>query len=34
VFDNVDVYALLAQVTGVRPEKTDGSLKVVRKALR
>lgn len=34
VFDNVDVYALLAQVTGVRPERTDASLKVVRKALR
>ncbi|MCY1647271.1 ectonucleotide pyrophosphatase/phosphodiesterase [Caulobacter sp. SL161] len=34
VFDNVDVYALLAKVTGVRPEKTDGSLKVVREALR
>ena len=34
VFDNVDVYALLAKVTGVRPEKTDGSLKVVRQALR
>lgn len=34
VFDNVDVYALLAKVTGLRPEKTDASLKVVRNALR
>jgi predicted AlkP superfamily pyrophosphatase or phosphodiesterase len=34
VFDNVDVYALLAKVTDVRPEKTDGSLKVVGQALR
>ena len=34
VFDNVDVYRLLAKVTGVRPEKVDGSLKVVGKALR
>lgn len=34
VFDNVDVYALLAKVTGVRPEKTDGSLKLVGQALR
>jgi predicted AlkP superfamily pyrophosphatase or phosphodiesterase len=34
VFDNVDVYALLAKLTGVRPEKTDASLKVVRAALR
>ena len=34
VFDNVDVYALLARLTGVRPEKTDGSLKVVGAALR
>ncbi|ATC32212.1 alkaline phosphatase family protein [Caulobacter vibrioides] len=34
VFDNVDIYALLAKVTDVRPEKTDGSLKIVGKALR
>lgn len=34
VFDNVDVYPLLARITGVRPEKGDGSLKVVGQALR
>lgn len=34
VFDNVDVYPLLARVTGVKPEKGDGSLKVVGQALR
>lgn len=34
VFDNVDVYSLLAKVTGVKPEKGDGSLKVVGQALR
>lgn len=34
VFDNVDVYSLLARVTGVKPEKVDGSLKVVGRALR
>jgi predicted AlkP superfamily pyrophosphatase or phosphodiesterase len=34
VFDNVDVYPLLAKITGVTPEKGDGSLKVVSKALR
>lgn len=34
VFDNVDIYALLAKVTDVRPEKTDGSLKIVGQALR
>ena len=34
VFDNVDVYPLLAKVTGVKPEKGDGSLKVVGQALR
>lgn len=33
-FDNVDVYPLLAKLTGVRPERVDGSLKVVGKALR
>lgn len=33
-FDNVDVYLLLAKVTGVRPETGDGSLKVVGMALR
>jgi predicted AlkP superfamily pyrophosphatase or phosphodiesterase len=34
VFDNVDVYPLLARISGVRPEKGDGNLKVVRQALR
>jgi predicted AlkP superfamily pyrophosphatase or phosphodiesterase len=34
VFDNVDVYPLLAKITGVRPEVGDGSLKVVGQALR
>ena len=34
MFDNVDVYPLLAKVTGVSPERTDGSLRVVGKALR
>lgn len=34
VFDNVDVYPLLARLTGVKPEKGDGSLKVVGQALR
>jgi predicted AlkP superfamily pyrophosphatase or phosphodiesterase len=34
VFDNVDVYPLLAKITGVKPEKGDGSLKVVGMALR
>lgn len=34
VFDNVDVYRLLAKVTGVRPEKVDGSLKILGRALR
>ncbi|WP_425999879.1 ectonucleotide pyrophosphatase/phosphodiesterase [Caulobacter sp. DWR1-3-2b1] len=34
MFDNVDVYPLLARVSGVRPEKGDGSLKVVGQALR
>lgn len=33
-FDNVDVYPLLAKVTGVKPEKVDGSLKIVGQALR
>lgn len=33
-FDNVDVYPLLAKVTGVKPEKVDGSLKVVGQALK
>ena len=33
-FDNVDVYPLLARITGVTPEKGDGSLKVVGRALR
>ncbi len=34
LFDNVDVYPLLARITGVTPEKGDGSLKVVGQALR
>jgi predicted AlkP superfamily pyrophosphatase or phosphodiesterase len=34
VFDNVDVYPLLAKISGVKPEKGDGSLKVVGQALR
>jgi predicted AlkP superfamily pyrophosphatase or phosphodiesterase len=34
LFDNVDVYPLLAKVTGVKPEPGDGSLKVVGQALR
>ncbi|HJV40165.1 ectonucleotide pyrophosphatase/phosphodiesterase [Caulobacter sp.] len=34
VFDNVDVYPLLAKVTGVRPEPGDGSLRIVGRALR
>ncbi|UAL12270.1 ectonucleotide pyrophosphatase/phosphodiesterase [Caulobacter segnis] len=34
LFDNVDVYPLLARITGVKPEKGDGSLKVVGAALR
>lgn len=33
-FDNVDVYPLLARITGVTPEKGDGSLAVVGRALR
>lgn len=33
-FDNVDVYPLLAKLTGVKSEKVDGSLKVVGQALR
>jgi predicted AlkP superfamily pyrophosphatase or phosphodiesterase len=34
VFDNVDVYPLLARISGVKPEKGDGNLKVVGQALR
>jgi hypothetical protein len=34
VFDNVDVYPLLARLSGVKPEAGDGSLKVVGAALR
>lgn len=34
VFDNVDVYPLLAKVTGVHPEKVDGHLAPVAGALR
>ena len=34
VFENVDVYPLLAKVTGVKAEKSDGSLKIVGRALR
>lgn len=33
-FDNVDVYPLLARITGVKPVKGDGSLTVVGQALR
>ena len=33
-FDNVDVYPLLAKITGVKPERGDGSLKAVERALR
>lgn len=34
VFDNVDVYSLLARLTGVKPAPNDGSLKVIGAALR
>ena len=34
VFDNVDVYPLMARISGVKPEAGDGSLKVVGAALR
>ncbi|WP_419251713.1 ectonucleotide pyrophosphatase/phosphodiesterase [Caulobacter sp. ErkDOM-YI] len=34
VFDNVDVYPLLARISGVKPEKGDGRLKVVGQALK
>jgi len=34
LFDNVDVYPLLAKVTAVKPEKGDGSLRIVGQALR
>ncbi|MDR6626072.1 alkaline phosphatase family protein [Caulobacter segnis] len=34
VFDNVDVYQLLAKITGVKPEAGDGSLKIVEQALK
>ena len=34
VFDNVDVYPLLAKITGVKPEASDGSLKIVERALK
>jgi len=34
LFDNVDVYPLLARITGVKPEPGDGSLQVVGQALR
>lgn len=33
-FDNVDVYPLLARISGVKPEKGDGNLKVVGAALK
>lgn len=33
-FDNVDVYPLLARITGVKPAKGDGALTVVGRALR
>lgn len=32
-FDNVDVYPLLARISGVKPEAGDGSLKIVGQAL-
>lgn len=34
VFDNVDVYPLLARITGVKPDKVDGTLRVTGAALR
>jgi predicted AlkP superfamily pyrophosphatase or phosphodiesterase len=34
LFDNVDVYSLLKQVTGVKGHKGDGNLKTLRGALR
>lgn len=34
VFDNVDVYPLLARITGVRAETGDGSLSVLGQALK
>jgi len=34
VFDNVDVYSLLARVSEVKPATSDGSLKVIGSALR
>ncbi len=34
VFDNVDVYPLLAKISGVKPEKGDGSLAITGAALR
>lgn len=34
VFDNVDVYPLLAGITSVRPEASDGSLKVFERVLK
>jgi len=34
VFDNVDVYPLLAKITGVKPEAGDGSLSVFAGALK
>jgi len=34
VFDNVDVYPLLARISGVKPEKGDGSLAITGAALR
>jgi predicted AlkP superfamily pyrophosphatase or phosphodiesterase len=34
VFDNVDVYPLLARITSVRPEASDGSLKVFERVLK
>lgn len=34
VFDNVDVYPLLARISGVKPEKGDGGLAITGQALR
>jgi hypothetical protein len=34
VFDNVDVYPLLAKLVGVRPRKNDGNLKDLAPGLR
>ena len=33
-FDNVDVYPLLANLAGLRPEKNDGDLATFKPALK